>query len=150
VTANQTKTSAPVSGDGDPKNQIITITGITLTPSAGDVINLFEGEEATTYTIVDRSQIIFEADLSEYKGSQIAAITLTFQQSALATTPNDKEVAFNLPAATFTHTQDWTVTAAITKRLQIVSQWKNTISVDETSGNESVESPSIKTLLSDD
>jgi hypothetical protein len=150
--ANTTMTSSVVAGNSEPKNQTYTFSGMTVTDSEGTVTDLFTdaATEAAEVIIIDRSQIIFEASLTDLRDTIIASMNVTFAASADAKSPADEVLAFTLPSATLVHTENWTVTAAVEKRLKILVQWKNTINADEDAGTETVEASSYTTELIDE
>ncbi len=149
---NTTMTSAAATGNSEPKNQVYTLSGVTAVDSDSTTLDLFTLAEAesSVITVVDRSQIIFEADLTDFKNSVIESISLTFAATGVAKSPGGEELTFSLPASTLVHTEQWTVTSAVEKRLKVLAQWKYTINVDEDTEAETVEASSFTTELIDE
>jgi hypothetical protein len=148
--ANQSRIAAPATGNNDPKNETFTLSGLSLLDAEGTTIDLFEGSTATEYIIVNRNQIIFEADLSDHKDTVISSATVSFSAAVTASSPAKEDLSITLPQTDYVHTETWTVTSAIDKRLMLYVQWKNTVTVDEDSGAESIIAPSIRTELIDE
>ncbi len=126
---------APVDADGnaEPRFQNYVLTDVVLIEAGGVETSVYKATEATALKIVNRSQIIYEADLAELVDKTFTSARVSFQpgitgggkiEDAMAVTLVDPELEIPSP---------FTVEATTTYRLNIEVQWKNTVTRDEDS-----------------
>lgn len=126
--------SAPADARGttDPKSLTFTLTGITLTLSDQTALNLYQDQDPKEFRIVARSQLILEADLSKYVSKEISEIAISFSKNIKGSGKYSSELTTSLSDATARYSVPFKIQTAKTVRLEIQTQWKNTISTDTT------------------
>lgn len=141
---------AGVTGNNEPKNMTFTMTGLSVTDNEGTATDLFDDADPVVAKIISRSQIIFEGEIADLEGSTISSITVTLAAAGVATSPGDEELAFTLAVPTVVHNEEWAVGVSKSFRLKLLVQWKNIVTVDEDSGAESIQAPTITTDFVDE
>ena len=117
-------------GNADPRSQTYTLQDVSLVGLDGSLVDLFP-DEPKEIRIVNRSQIIHEADLSDYAEAVYAGIRVEFAAAVVGAGKIEPEMAVTLADPIVLYAQQFTVEKAIAQRLEIHVQWKNTVTRDE-------------------
>jgi hypothetical protein len=126
-----------VSGNAEPRSMSFTLQGVTLSSAEGEDVELFE-DEPTAFNIINRPQIIAEADVADYVGTSFSSVTVTFAAAVTAVGKTSDELSATLTTTALVHTATIEIAKAKSNRLNIGVQWKNIINYDD-SGDEVVE-----------
>jgi len=121
---------ADAAGNAEPRHQTYTLVDVAATAADGTIIDLYE-EDAKELKIINRSQIIHEADLADYVDTAFTQISVQFDPTVKGLGKIEEELTVTLPAPTLTLLEGFTVDSAAVLRLTIEAQWKNTITRDE-------------------
>lgn len=127
---------APVGSEGtyEPKWQNYLLTEVYLTKAEdGSTVDLMTDDPATL-RIIDREQIIFSADVSEYDGVTFSSLTVVFDPSVVVAGKVSDENIIVLDTGDVTLTQDFAVETARSVTVLLKVKWKNTISEDAAGG----------------
>lgn len=126
--------SAPADARGttDPKSLTFTLTGASVSLNDQTVLNLYQDLDPKEFRIVSRSQLILEADLSKYVTKEISEIAITFSKNIKGSGKYSSELTTTLSDSTARYSIPVKIQTAKTVRLEIQTQWKNTISIDTT------------------
>ncbi len=120
-----------VSGDRDPSYQWWWLKEVHIVPVEGETISAIYDEEGISYRIVDRPQIIFQQDLSDYLGVEFSKLELVFGSTVLGGNQSITDLSFPLSQTTLTLTGPFTMKKA--RKLQVVLElaWANSLSEDK-------------------
>lgn len=129
-------------GSAEPKSVTFTVEGVTMTATDGTAIELFEGEPVD-YKVVSRSQIIFEADLSEYVKHDFSSISVTFAPTIIGKGKYEDEMPATLTISSAVYADAFTVEKGKALSLDIAVQWKSTVSRDDEAKTEAFSSPAF-------
>lgn len=118
------------SGNSEPRFVKVTLNSASLTKSDGTNVELYSGEPKE-FRIINRPQILLEADMSSYVGETVSAITLSFAPDIIGAGRIEDAMQSSLLNSTVSYQQAYKVEKAIQKRLDVSLQWKNVITLDE-------------------
>jgi len=129
-------------GNGEPRSMSFTLQGVKITDADGVDTSLFEGEPVE-FSIINRSQIIAEADVSEHVGETFSSITVTFAPSVGVKGKIDENLEVTIANPELQYVDSIAFETAKKARLNIKVQWKNIITRDEEAKTESVTPPAF-------
>jgi hypothetical protein len=129
-------------GNGEPRAMSFTLETVTLIAEDATEIELFE-DDPTKFDIINRSQIIAEADMADYVGDSFPGIRIGFAADATVVGKIEDNLVVTLSQADLLHSEVFTVEKAKELRLNIKTLWKNIITIDEAAGTESAVAPSF-------
>jgi len=129
-------------GNGEPRSMSFTLENVTLMAEDGAEIDLYEGEPAA-FAIINRSQIIAEADVTDHVGESFSGIRVSFAPDAVVTGKVTDKIAVTLPQPELMYSQAVTIEKAKELRLNIKTQWKNIVTRDDSTKTESAVPPSF-------
>lgn len=131
---------ADAEGNAEPRSLSFTLQSVALTSAEGASVALYE-DEPKEFSIINRSQIIAEADIAEYVGQAFTAVTVTFSAAVTAVARTSSDLPITLPSPALVHTAPIAVSKAKSHRLNIGVLWKNIVTYDD-SGETPVETVS--------
>lgn len=130
-------------GSYEPKWQDYTLNDVYLTPfGATESLSLLE-DDPFDVRIVERSQIIFTADLTDYVEDTFSDLTVVFDSTVKATTKFaiDEEMTWDEP--TLSLAKEFTVEKGKEIPIYIEVRWRNTVTRDDEASSDSVVMPAI-------
>jgi hypothetical protein len=130
-------------GNAEPRSMSFTLEKVTLIAEDGTETETYEGDPAE-FAIINRSQIIAEADAADYVGDSFAGIRVTFSPEATVVGKVDDSMNVALTQSELLYAEAFTFEKAKELRVNIKTQWKNTITFDETANTETAISPSFE------
>jgi hypothetical protein len=134
-------------GDADPKSLTFQILDASMTTDSGEVTDLYEEDEPTQVRIINRSQIILTAPLTDVVGKTLSKISVTFDPIVEGQGKSGSTLTTTLPVATLDYASPIAVTAGKNVRLDINVQWKDTISRDADTDEEVLGAPALSVGL---
>ena len=136
---------APVDADGnaEPRFQTYVLTNIVLVDSDGVETSLFTDTEPLELKIVNRSQIIYEADLHDLVNKSYASARVSFQSTVLGGGKYGDAMSVELIDPDLDIPDALTVETATNYRMNVQVQWKNTVTRDDDAGTETMTAPSF-------
>ncbi len=134
----------PVGADGafEPKWQNYLLTDVLITKSDGSGDVDLMTSDPPVVRIVDRTQIIFSADVAEYEGVAMSGLTIKFDPS-IVVAGKAAEHTVILDTGDMTLAQSISVGKGQGITVLLKVKWKNTIKVDEATGEESALAPTF-------
>ena len=128
----------PVGTEGayEPKWQNYLLTDVYLTKKDDATTVDLMTTDSETIRIIDREQIIFSADISEYDAVTFSSLTVVVDPSVVVAGKTTDENVITLDTGDITLTKDFTVEKAQAVTVLLKVKWKNTISLDDASGQE--------------
>lgn len=112
------------SGDSNPSFQSYVLKQIALT-TAGGATTLVDTEES--FKIIDRAQLLFEKDMSNFEGNDYTGISVSFDPEVVGGNAKQPELTFTLNNPQLTYTQAFSIEAAKTITFTIQAHWGNTL-----------------------
>jgi hypothetical protein len=140
------------SGNGEPKYQNYMLRDVSGTlEETGEVIDLYD-DDPLEVRIVSRSQIIYEADISDYEGKIFSQFDVALADTVTGIGASGDELEVTLPSDVLSYAKSYTVPKAKSARLTIKVQWKGTIVTDEDADPavETMTAPTFDLDLTDD
>ncbi len=118
--------SAPstATGDQDPQFQTYEIQSIVLSSPDGDVSIL---DQAESFKIVDRPQIVTSFDAADLAGRSFTGYTVTFGSTVTGGDKDQPNLSFTLTTVTQSLTQTLEIKEGSTLNLAIKLNWGNTL-----------------------
>ncbi len=135
---------APPAADGnaEPKFVKFTLDDVTMTQTDGTVVDLYDADPLDL-RIINRPQIIHEAKIKDYVGSDFSQITVTFAADAEAGGKYETSMPLTLATSEADFVEAFSVEKAKSLRLDISVQWKNTVTRNDDDKSETVTSPAF-------
>lgn len=125
------ETPADATGNVEPRSQTYTLNDVSLISADGTLTSVFAETAPKAVKIINRSQIIEEASLTDYVDLTYSGVRLTFDAAIVGAGKIEAEMATTLPASTIDYVAALTITSAKDLRLVVKVQWKNTVTRDE-------------------
>jgi len=129
-------------GNGEPRSMGFTLEGVALIGEDGTETEMYEDPPAV-FAIVNRSQIIAEADVSKYVGVSFSGIRVSFASDASVVGKINGNLVVTLNQPDLLHAEIFTIEKAKELRLNIKTQWKNILTVNTEEKTESAIAPSF-------
>ncbi len=129
-------------GNAEPRSMRFILEKVTLISEDSTETELYEDDPAE-FNIISRSQIIAEADVSEHVGVSFSGIRVTFSPDATVVGKIDENMVVTLTQTDLQYGQPFTIEKAKELRLNIKTQWKNIVTVDEAAKTETAIAPSF-------
>jgi hypothetical protein len=120
---------ADATGNAEPKYQTYSLEDVSFTMSDGSALPLYT-DAAQSFRIVNRSQILFETDISKEVGQTVAAINVQFAATIEGGGKTGATLTATLPSPVLTLNEAFVLEKAQSTRLNIDVQWKNTVTLD--------------------
>jgi hypothetical protein len=141
---------ADATGNADPRAQTYTLEDVGLVAADGTVTDIYDADPLEV-RIVNRPQIIHEAELGDYKDLTYAGIRVQFSAAVVGIGKIEDELPITLADPVIVYAQAFTVEKGIAQRLEVRVQWKNTITRDEAADppTETMVAPTFATELVD-
>ncbi len=129
-------------GNAEPRSMSFTLEKVTLIADDGTETEMYEDEPAA-FSIVNRSQIIAEADLAEQVGESYSSIRVTLSPEATVVGKIEDSMVVTLGQSELLYTEVFSIEKAKELRLNIKTQWKNIVTYDEAAGTETATAPTF-------
>lgn len=135
---------APQDADGnaEPRAMAFTLQSVKLNSADGTEIELFE-DDPTEYSIINRSQIIAEAEIADYVDQSFSGITVTFAPEVTVAGKIEPELPVTLVNSELLYEDLIEIEKAKSFRLNINVQWKNIVTHDEEAETETAVPPAF-------
>lgn len=110
-------------------------------------MELYEGDPLT-YRIITRPQVIFnDNDVSEYDGLTFSSLTVNFDSQVVVATSEREDNLLALESGSITLNEGFALPAGKALTVTIRALWGETISIDETTGDEVISAPSFSMTI---
>ena len=129
-------------GNAEPRSMTFTLEKVTLIAEDGTEIEMYEADPAE-FAIINRSQIIAEADVADYVGDSFSGIRVTLSPEATVVGKIDDDMVVTLTQNELLYSEAITIEKAKELRLNIKTKWKNTITSDEAANTETAIPPAF-------
>jgi hypothetical protein len=129
-------------GNSEPRSMSFTLEKVTLIAEDGSETEMYEDDPAE-FAIINRSQIIAEADAADYVGDSFSGIRVTFSPDVTVVGKVDDSMVVTLTQSDLLYSEAFTFEKAKELRFNIKTQWKNTITFDEAANTETAVPPSF-------
>jgi hypothetical protein len=137
----------PDDGNANPKFYEFIFKQVTLQSSAGDVV--LEPASEEVFKIIDRPQIVFTEDISDYDGETFSGLLLEFDPEIIVGGKYD-ETAVDLENPIITSDTNFTIEKAKGISLKIRIQWQNTLIRDTAAESEAITQASFDVEIESD
>lgn len=115
---------ASATGDKNPSFQNYILKSIGLVSAAGTT-NLLDSEDS--YKIIDRAQLLYEKDMSNFKGNEYTGISITFGPAVTGGNAKQSDLSFTLSNETISLVKTFTIQSAKSITFSIEAHWGNTL-----------------------
>lgn len=132
-------------GSVTPLSQEYKLEAVNLVDADGGVVNLVT--EAKSYKIVNRSQIIFYASLSDYKDKAYTKIAVQFNAALKTSTRTSSDIASTLTTTAPELAEAIKVETTSAVHLVIKAKWGNIVTKNEDTDEETVGQPTFTLKL---
>lgn len=129
-------------GNGEPRSMAFTLQSVTLKSTEGSDVELFE-DDPTEFSVINRSQIITEAEIGDYVDQTFSGISVSFAPEVTVVGKIESDIPVTLVNSELFYEDLIEVKKAKSFRLNIKVQWKNTITRDEDAETETAVPPSF-------
>jgi hypothetical protein len=144
--------SPDAAGNAEPKKITFSLTGAELVLDDGTSVDLWEGGEPASQTVISRPQIVYEKNLADYVGKSFTTLRLTFDPTVIGSGKYAEEIAVTLPDPS----PDFINTLPIQKgkSIEVTAnvQWKDLINRDPSTSppTETMTPPSFRFSIGSD
>jgi hypothetical protein len=118
-------------GSSYPDWQRYTLTSVAFLNSDDDeALVLFDGSTPQTFRIIDREQIIYSREISDYKGESYRGLVITFDPTIVGSSGGKDDYSCTLADPVLVKLQDFTIEEGKGMTIKIKTKWRNTISAE--------------------
>lgn len=136
-------------GNAEPKRILFTLKGLEFLNDDGTTVDLWEGEDETTYRVISRPQIVFEKKISDYVGTTFVGLRLTFDDTIKGAGKYESDLDASLADPRPKFIQSLKVEKGQEMSITVNVQWKDTITRDSSLSppTETMTPPSLRFSL---
>lgn len=130
-------------GNSTPRFYELSLQGLNLRTTDGETIS-FAPEQTETYRVINRPQIIYEKDITEYAGTEFDRLTVLLDPEVTVGGKFASDHALTLSDSTISYEQSFSAKKSSDLEFGVKIQWMNTLTEGDSS--ETVAIPSFEVI----